>query len=561
VDRLSAILRDPGRRCRWFFGCLVAFHVALIWVVDVLPGSDLPQHLAYARIIMDYDRADLRFHEFYLLPPVLEPYHLPYYCLAGLGRIISLWGAVRVLMTLYVVGTALACYALIGACHRSSRGQVAPPMWSAWLTTALIWNPVVCMGFLAFALCMPFFIYACALLLRLTMLEEARRRDLILLLLCCAVMLSIHVVAAGCFFMVMAFHALLNFSRRAWTVMGWATAAMVVTFAAWQLLGGVGLGRFAPFRNMAAVDNDVRAARGYEFFNDLLKLEWSDSVRNFSFVLWNVLGPFGYRGHLFVLCVLVLGGVALLWLRRGGRAGAEDGGALVATPCRRALARVIFAFAIVSLLVPFGVNYPTEITYLNFRMMTLAALAAVALVPAGWFSPRRAQAILAALSVVLSVHVGVRVVGFSRESGGVLDLLREVPSSAVLLSLPFHNRTDYFGKQFTLSHFLPMYHTVRGGGINTQFWGRFSAQLPVSYQRGMQPRSTTDWEPNRFQPRHLADSDYVLLQDAGPGQPDRTVNNAARVRRTVEGLTRKIRCEGLWCLYEIPKRRGARSLP
>jgi hypothetical protein len=558
---LTAILRDPGRRCRWLFGCLVTFHVALVWVVDVLPGNDLPQHLAYARIIMDYDRADLRFQEFYVLPSAVEPYHLPYYLLAGLGRLISLWGAIRVLMTLYVVGMALACYSLIGACYRSSDGKARPPLWSVWLTTAVIWNPVVCLGFVAFTLCMPLFVYGCALLLRLTMLGDERRRDLILLLSCCALLLSIHVFAAGCFLLVMALHVLLNFGRRACAVTAWATTAMIGTFAAWRLFGGVGLGRFAPFRNMAAVDDIVRAARGYEFINELLKLEWRDTARNLSYLLWSVLGPFGYGGHLFVFCVLLLGAVVVLWLRRYGRAGAEDGGTLVATPCRRALARVVLAFGCSTLLLPFAVNYPTEITQLNFRMMTLAAVSAVALVPVYWFSGRRARAALAVVSVVLSLHVGVRVVGYSRESRGLLDLLREVPSSAVLMSLPFHDRTDYFGKYFTLSHFLPMYHTVRGGGINTQFWGRFAPRLPVGYKRGKQPLATPDWKPNRFEPRHLADSDYVVLQVAGPGQSDRTINNAKRVQRRVERLTRKIRCEGLWCLYEIPQRRRAGAAP
>ncbi len=70
-------------------------HLLFVWTVPILPCQDLPQHLSYARILLDYNRTDLPFREYYELPSHFQPYFLSHYLLAAVGRGIGLDGAVR----------------------------------------------------------------------------------------------------------------------------------------------------------------------------------------------------------------------------------------------------------------------------------------------------------------------------------------------------------------------------------------------------------------------------------------------------------------------------------
>src|SRR5437660_5660327 len=69
---------------------LIAANLALVWALPVLPGQDLPQHLAYARIFLDWNRPELPFFQRYLLPSHFEPYFTVYLLLVVLDHLISL---------------------------------------------------------------------------------------------------------------------------------------------------------------------------------------------------------------------------------------------------------------------------------------------------------------------------------------------------------------------------------------------------------------------------------------------------------------------------------------
>src|SRR5262249_16325242 len=125
----------------------------------------------------------------------------------------------------------------------------------------------------------------------------------------------------------------------------------------------------------------------------------------------------------------------------------------------------------------------------------------------------------------------------------------------ILMSLPYHNRTDYFGKLYRLSHFLPMYYTIQHGGIATQFWAKYTDHLPIEYKPGVRPNHTPDSNPQKFQLTHLAASHYPLRQSANGEDPNDTQRVRKSTRETVQQNAELVACEGLWCLYRLNVKR------
>lgn len=130
-----------------------------------------------------------------------------------------------------------------------------------------------------------------------------------------------------------------------------------------------------------------------------------------------------------------------------------------------------------------------------------------------------------------------------------MRLLEQAQPRGVMLTVAFHNRSRHFGKQFRLTHFLPMYYTVRQRGINTQFWARYTAHLPVDYRAGKRPAGPPDWRPGELTAAHLPDVDFVLLQRATPDNSRRDVEGSAAAEKLLEAHADLVRCDDLWCLY------------
>ena len=61
----------------WFWGLLGA-HLIIIAFIPLIPAQDLPQHISYARILLEYDRPDLRFHDYYVVATTHQSYFTAY---------------------------------------------------------------------------------------------------------------------------------------------------------------------------------------------------------------------------------------------------------------------------------------------------------------------------------------------------------------------------------------------------------------------------------------------------------------------------------------------------
>jgi hypothetical protein len=535
--------RVGGRQRYWAAsGGLALLYVLLVWCLDVLPCQDLPQHLAYARIFMDYGRADLRFSELYVLPGHFEPYFTVYVVLAAIGSRLGLDAALRLLMSVFVVLTFASVHYLFAACYRDGKRRLTDPIWPSLLACLLVFSPSTLLGFLSFVLCVPLFLFGCGALVG-WLGDHPQPSDRIVALFAGVMMSSIHVVAAGMFATFAILHFVLLRRWQRWLRLVAIVTSTAAVFSLWNRFGNVGVGR-PPTFDLA--DASSRAF-GLEIVNMLFRVTWSDPPATITYALWTVLGPF--RMH--VLPWMAVAAVVTALVARHQSVKSAGG-----EPWRHGARPTIVAFGVGSLFVPWGLFVPSEVTFINLRMMTLALGFVVTLVPPGWFASKRAQLALCAFCLFSLVHSSFRAFGFDAEARDALNLIAKVPSNKILMSLPFHNRTAHFGKLFRLSHFLPMYYAVRHGGINTQFWAKYTDHLPIAYQPGARPDHTPDWLPEKFEATHLLASDYLLMECADREDPPETQRASESAKRVVDREAVLVECRGRWCLYRLNANRS-----
>lgn len=524
---------------------LVGIHLVLIWALPVMPGQDFPQHLSYVRILVDYGDPALPYRELYAVAAKPQPYFTTYLLMAAIAPHTGVIEAFRILLSLYVIATLLGFHWLVVAAHRHAREPAPTPPWTGLLGACLVWSPVACMGFLSFMLAVPVIVAGTATWL-VHIETRSRRAHLVALACCSALLVSLHPVAAGCFLFISLLVVAFAGAPRPWRACGVVTGTMLITHLAWSVVGTAGVGSWSRIRDASEA---MREAHGLEVIDKLLGLEWSSPLTKASYVLWTLLGPYRWSG-LLLMAAMALVLVVCAWLVRHRRA--SDGDALPpATAARAVHKRLAVGVALLALIAPWGLYVPSEITFLNFRIMTIAFAIALALPRPAWFHRGIARLALIGFCLLGAAHFAYRAVGFNREAAAALRLEERAVPRGVMMSLPFHNATDHFAKQFRLTHFLPMYYTVLQRGVNTQFWARYTDHLPVGYRYGKRPRHTTDWSPWEYGPADLVDSDYVLLQRADDSDPKRMREGAAFAKEHLDRFANRVACDGLWCLYRL----------
>jgi hypothetical protein len=492
--------------------------------------------LAYARILRDYDRPDLPFKDYYELPAHFQPYFASHYLIAALGHVLTIDSAVRLIFSAYVIAMFFAFRSVVRAIHRPGPGE---RLWSSALASFVIWNPIAAMGFFEFTLSLPLVLAGVALVL--TDPPDVRtKRASLLLVICAAALVSVHPVAAGCLLLVAWIHAAVNPARARLARAGLVTLAAIVAFALWAKLGETGI------ESKSVVDwaEAMRETMGLEFINNALRIRWYDPAVNASYALWTLFGPFRLTAVAFVAICYTIAAWIIATSRRGEPSNETS------HPIAPAL-RMVLVFSISTWLVPWGLDVPTEITFLNFRLMTIAFAMGLACVPPRWLLVPRARKALVAACAFGAVHFGWRAAAFGREASAVLSLLEEAKPLGPMLTLDYHEVSEQFGKLFRVTHFLPMYYTVRHGGINAQFWARYTPHLPIGYRAGKEFHGPPDWRPVEFQPQQIGEFDYVLMKEAT--EADKKESRAASLIAglTLQQKTDKVRCDDGWCLYRV----------
>jgi hypothetical protein len=525
------------RRYWRIFAALLGANVVLIWLLPVLPCQDLPQHLAYTRIFMDYARTDLRFSEFYTLPDHFEPYFSLYVIMAQIGKLFALRGALRIVMTLYAAGIFVSMHLFVHACRRSAQSSLKDPAWPALLSCLLVWSPTAALGLFPFMICVPVFFAGAAGLIG-WLGEIPRRYDAPLVFGACVWLTSFHLVAQGCFVLFVAFYVALNWrmqkaqQKKVWVLV----ACVVLTLFFWHEVGGLGVGH----ATAGDFNEALSQSYGLDFLNWMFRFSWSDTFANASHLLWTILGPYRCESQIFVAIAML---ATALYIRRAAPPRAPG--------ASNRLAGTTLAFGIICWITPWGFYVPSEVTFINLRMMTLGLGLLIALLDPAWFALKKAQIALALFCFVDVGHFALRAIQFNQESTDALELIQRVEPNKMLDSIVFHSRTDYFGKLFRLTHTLPMYYTALDRGLNTQFWARYTDHLPIDYQPGKRPTRTPDWSPEKFDPSQLGDSDFLLVQAATDEDPRELREASERVTSLVRSLTQPLECRGLWCLYRL----------
>jgi hypothetical protein len=315
--------------------------------------------------------------------------------------------------------------------------------------------------------------------------------------------------------------------------------SLVSTLVLWRFLGGEVLG--AKPRGMAFRDAWTNA-QGFEFVNNMLEATWYDPPVTFNYIVWGTLGPYRIIGLAVAAVAVIACVLGVLPLRRS-----DD-----LRPEARVYARTAWAFALFTCLVPWGIQVPSEITWLNFRLISLGFALLLPLVPPQWLAVRRGRVALVGLAMAFFANYTVHAIGFNREAGGPIRLLAQVPNRDVVLSLVFRSRSSYFAKGIRLTHFLPMYFTVLDGGICSQFWARYTEHLPIDYRPGKRPAQSDDWSPQSFdETKHLRDVGWVILQRATADDPKGTQYDASRAEQKLSARADLVACDGGWCLYKV----------
>ena len=495
----------------------------LIGSWDVFPSQDLPQHLTMGKIFLDYDHSS-QFQSFYKLPEYYQSYFTLYYLLLGLGYFFGIIVSIKIITIIYAIGLFYAFSHLRQIIHKE-RNTVL----DALLVYLFVFNGAFSMGLFSFSLAIPFFIAGSAQLIEMYRVNEYQK-PLVLVLLYSFFICLFHVVALAGFSLLVLVTAVSKHSYQ------WRLAIILIFHLILALfLAGLWHGPTADVSTLN-FKGSFQGTFGFEFLNSIFGLTWSNLLTTINYLLWNLVGPFS-RPLWFIGIIIFI--ICFFMIRRSG------------TDFKSSPAILPFIiFFVISTLLPWGVGRPSEITFLNFRMISIAIILLWSLLPpAVWDKTLSRTCILLMVGFVFSAHL-MASISLQKEAGAALNLIKKVPSDKVLLSLVYHSESRFYGKMFRVSHFLPMYFTINHGGIATQFWAKYTDHLPISYKSDMKPRQPPDWDPQKFNKSHMEDIDYVLVQRPPKGGDRTMIRRARKARKILRTTATRIDCQGYWCLYQ-----------
>jgi hypothetical protein len=440
LSRLWAWMRSGKVPDAWCFGVgyaiLLPFFIAPLLATRLLPGLDLPFHIAAADMLSKVGDPASPYAPYYEGHIGLAPYAAHFVGLALLGKVMNLLAAHKLIIALYVAGLPLAAASLLGACRRSR----VP----ALLAFPLAYNLTLHYGFVSFALSLPVALWLLASMAKLALADgrEVVKRWFVaaavaFLLFLCHLQNFLYGICAALAFAVLV--------PQSWRRKALATLALVPSFVAlayWHF-------------GTPPVAGQARLTFGLAWgflkrhrLDDLgRKSVLTDLGERIAWIPVHAMRAFVDEVNIpacRVLCAIlglyfVVGLVAVL-VRRRTRVRAFRGRWL-------ALAGVISAVGALTayLALPHHLQEMELMTFFP-RFSVLVLLTALLLVPAGLLRLRGLFAVLVPLpAVVFGVYYGhvlyTHYRAYGAEVAGFVDLAEKLPPGAKVMGLVYDRRS------------------------------------------------------------------------------------------------------------------------
>ncbi len=481
------------------FAALTALAALVILVLPVIPGHDMPQHLAYLGLLAAWWRDPSSYPAGYAPPDLSNGYATTYRSMTPLAAWTSPEMAMRLVLAAYVVLLAVAVRALVRATWSEASpgapGRRSPAPATALLGPLVGFNPVLCMGFLPYLLSLPPLVAALAA--GVAYLKTGRRRLLALAAALTALTAALHVVALAALLFLLVALALLRRERRSLALLA---SALAGAFAGMRLVGG---GTPLPANLAQTLAQNVHEQGMVAGVIATFRISATHWLEKIDQVVASVVGPFPVAGKL--LAAAILAAVIVLDVRARRRAGARPpaGVAGVGLAC--------LALAVAAILAPAAVQVPDDVSLLDFRLITTATIVGIAAIPPGVLSAPRVLVLGAGVALLLGLWMRA-LTGAAGEVAQTTRLLERLAPSDRLLALPMHDASSYLDERNAILHYAAVYHTARSGGVTSLFWGKFNPHLPVGYLPGQHPKSPPDWSPWKVTDEDLADYTHVIVR-------------------------------------------------
>lgn len=457
--------------------------------VSFPPCTDLPQHVAQVRLLLDaFTNPDSAYRIQWL-----TPYSLVYAVLGAAWAVVSPLQVGRVALAGLAVSWTAANHLLAARLRR-------PPE-SAVVASILFFSPILYWGFLSFAMGWPVFVLWFLLTTRESGSSGWKEAPGLLL---GAVLLYVA-------------HALWFAAGLSWLVLEGVVSQRPLRRILIRLLA------VSPVMMAAAIWYPKLAAAGF-----VSATVWQVSPIGHLSFSWLVNGAFGglWGATEYAAFAAVAG---WLWLGWRARAGSPVDGKLLAA------GGMFFAFA---LLLPY--EHMNTIEFAQ-RWLPPALILALLALPAPAFGPFLRCCASVALVFTFCAATTVAWLRFDRsELSGLREALAAVPQSPRLLGLDLVKDSRFVKKRPFLQIFAYA-QVLRGGQINFSF-ADFAPSLVVNRSREAHPWTVgLEWEPEHLKPRDLEYFDYALVNGTS------AMHDRFREQFPVAPVTER----GRWRLYRV----------
>jgi hypothetical protein len=493
---------------------VLPFLLAPLFATRLLPGLDLPFHLAAADLLSKVGRPDSPYAPYYTGGLHIAPYAAHFIALVSLGKVMNLLAAHKLIVMIYVAGMPLAMASLLATCRRSRI--------PALLAFPLAYNLTLHYGFISFALSLPVVLWLLAQMTKLANAETRRAfvlrwfatAGVAILLFLCHLQNFLYGVCAA-----LAFAALSVAPLRRRLV---AALALVPAFAGltyWQLSS-------PPVAGQAK----LTAALAWSFLkrhrlNDLGATKWPEDLWNRTVTIpLHALRGFmdgshapACRGLVLIMTTYVLVGL-LAWPATDER---EDSRSLRRRRMRLAGVIAFLGAWAAYLALP---HHLQELELMTFfpRFSVLVLLMFLLLVPSGLLRLRGAFAVALPIPAIVfgALYGGLlyrHYKAYGAEIAGFVEVAEKTPPGGKALGLVFDRRSAVMQVESTLigiPSFYPALRPAKGSMVPPNYCGlrHMPCRLKVPHEIGTSP-----WSPSAFLPAAMLPTfDYFFVRSLPP---------------------------------------------